>query len=331
MIVCPRRSAGRRRLANFAANRHSNLQALLDAEVAKAAAEALRAAAAASGSPSSPSRASCGFWGEDERGSPCKKLHPQCRRDFDRADYMVGEAHFSVGAAARGESGCGYDSFVMCIEELCCSEALVYAVSATASQLAMAHLATVCFSGPHSYAVPAGHTLPKYVLRRRGDSSDVVIDIERVSAGFEYFSLPGGEPCECHKTSLIQHHARVVLRPVADGDASAGESVTIEVEDVWECMRVAWPDQGPVLHDGLPLDFRSPPLTPDRSSCWAPCLVPRGLAAIAGWALRRVSSLAAAAAMSCMAGISKIPRWVGRLVPIGGLRAAPRQQGGKDD
>eukprot|EP00927_Polykrikos_kofoidii_P085187 TRINITY_DN9197_c0_g2_i1.p1 TRINITY_DN9197_c0_g2~~TRINITY_DN9197_c0_g2_i1.p1 ORF type:complete len:319 (+),score=30.16 TRINITY_DN9197_c0_g2_i1:87-1043(+) len=234
-------------------------------------------------------------------------LHPQCSLDFDRSDYIVGEKYFAAGEAAKtGRQTDARVDFVACMAEECGGSArLVYAASALASQLAMAHLSTVCHSGAHSYAIPSGCTLPRYTVRRyepiaeptsvdanrtpRMDTSGlclgVMITIERVSEGFDHFSLPGDEPRECDSQSSIQHYARVLVEfrensLCADaskpGKNETGDevqenpnraySVVLHIQEAWESMNLTLPDRKDIVNVDSALDTRSSPL--QRTLWW---------------------------------------------------------------
>ncbi|CAE7750553.1 unnamed protein product [Symbiodinium pilosum] len=118
----------------------------------------------------------------------------------------------------------------------------------------MAHLATVSFSGPHAYALPGGFTKARIHLRRKSEaSSELLLSIERAAKGFESFSLPeDGQVHACDKSSFIQESAEVQFRCSPDG-------IRVDVLDAREAITLCFPDQRVVVHDGLPLHFRSPP------------------------------------------------------------------------
>merc|ERR1711972_358812 len=133
-----------------------------------------------------------------------------------------------------------------------------------ASQLTMAHLGSSCYSGPHSYATPFGFTTPTYELRADIQGS-VVVQAERISEGFQCFSLYGDEPLDCGKESFIRQHVSVRLQ------STGPKNIHVEVQDAWEAMSIHWPDQSIVVIDGLALDFRSPPLVAHHRP-WLPTI-----------------------------------------------------------
>eukprot|EP00439_Symbiodinium_sp_Y106_P023985 s6421_g2.t3 len=141
-------------------------------------------------------------------------------------------------------------------------------ISALCSQISMAHLATVSFSGPHAYALPGGFTKARIHLRRKSEeSSDLILGIERAARGFESFSLPeDGQVHDCHKTSSIQESAEVQFR-------CSSEGVLVDVLDVREAITLCFPDERVVVHDGLPLHFRSPPAGESFLRLLGGCLV----------------------------------------------------------
>jgi len=193
------------------------------------------------------------------------RLHPQCEKDFDRADYTVGDHLFERGAAADADAVKERrEEFLSRIHRECGGSAtLTYVASALASQLTMAHLGASCYSGAHAYAVPSGFTTPRYAVRRSG-SNAVSVTVDRVSEGFTEFSLPGEDPVACQANSFIRQHASVLLR--ATDDAAACPE--FEVKDAWEAMRLIWPDGRLVVHNGLQLDFHSPPLSTGAGGFW---------------------------------------------------------------
>lgn len=190
-------------------------------------------------------------WAEWHSAAP-GSLHPQCILDFDRSEYTVGERHFGTGSAATAgnlvEATVDFAQFFI---QVCGSTGLAYVASAIASQMSMAVLGTACYSGPHSYAVPSGVTVPSYTIHRRG--KDVVIGLRRVSERFEHFCLPGDDPIECSRGSYIKQNAQIVLR------AAGARAPRVSVANVTEEVRFRWPDGSVVVRDGLRLDFKSPP------------------------------------------------------------------------
>mmetsp|Transcript_57092 Transcript_57092/g.133111 ORF Transcript_57092/g.133111 Transcript_57092/m.133111 type:complete len:278 (+) Transcript_57092:75-908(+) len=238
MLQRCRRGPGRRRLRTYATSRAQGLRAALQAEVTA-------------------------WLGQDfEEG----ELHPQCLKDFDRAEFIVGPAIFPQGAAAlAGDKARSETAFIESIRRECGIPGgdirLVWVVSALASQIVMAHLGTVCFSGPHSYSFPGGCVKASYRVQRCGNA--VRLSITRVIEGFKTFALADGEDFACHPSSFAHQKAELVVR------SAAGSSVVIEVLDVLEEMRLIWPNQMIVVHDDLPLDFRSPPaFSSSVSSLW---------------------------------------------------------------
>eukprot|EP00927_Polykrikos_kofoidii_P028620 TRINITY_DN24948_c0_g1_i1.p1 TRINITY_DN24948_c0_g1~~TRINITY_DN24948_c0_g1_i1.p1 ORF type:complete len:348 (-),score=49.47 TRINITY_DN24948_c0_g1_i1:45-1088(-) len=265
----------------YASSRTATLQRLLQAEASRAADEAPDA--------------------HSGDGGTCSlQLHPQCVLDFGRAEYIVGERVFAAGEAAKLDRlDDARAEFAACFTEECGgSPRLVYAASALASQLSIALLGGVCYGGPQSYAVPSGHTLPRYTVRRvtseaasssaseiSSNSTDakdcpvgVEITMERISEGFDQFSLPGDEPHACLEESFIRQYARALLQIRSEGgcaDEQGAQSAVICVQDAWESMKLSWPDSNLVVKDGLVLDFRSPPLP--RPQTWPVLQVTAGL------------------------------------------------------
>ncbi|CAE7749004.1 unnamed protein product [Symbiodinium sp. CCMP2592] len=197
-------------------------------------------------------------------------VHPQCLKDFDRCTYQIGSCNYQPGQAAdSGDIANARQSFAKRLSEECsCSAAGVRVISALCSQISMAHLATVSFSGPHAYALPGGFTKARIHLRRKSEeSSDLILGIERAARGFESFSLPeDGQVHDCHKTSSIQESAEVQFR-------CSSEGVLVDVLDVREAITLCFPDERVVVHDGLPLHFRSPPAGESFLRLLGGCLV----------------------------------------------------------
>jgi len=231
---------GPKRLRAFAASRAAGLQRALQSEVVAMVAEA---------------RAQPG--GDDlDRG-----LHSQCLKDFDRADFTVGGAVFAQGEAARaGEPDASKARRDFCdrLRATCrrCSEdpKFAFVASALCSQVTMAHLGTVCFSGPHSYALPGGAVKGSYSVRhlRR---NQLCITVRRSARDFTSFALPDGDMHGCHRMSFVEQSAEVVLQ-AAD---ARGDTPLVHVREVREAIRLVWPDERVVVHDDLALDVRSPP------------------------------------------------------------------------
>lgn len=233
---CRRKTAGEKRLAAFEEVRTSTLDKLFRAEAERAFAECADTSSTAESI----------------------RLHPQCIKDFDRADFRIGNDCFLTGAAASsGDVPSGLRKFRNRFIEECGSKELTYVVSALASQLAMAHLSTVCYSGCHEFALKSGCTFAKYSIERHG--TDLTVTIARASEGFEDFSLPGSEPYSCSKESFIRHHARVLIRIGSEG------GIETRVDTAGEAVRLIWPNNCLVVSsDGLELDFASP-AAPDRN------------------------------------------------------------------
>lgn len=197
---CRRRSVGAQRLDEYSKGRATRLGILCREEAARSFGEAKP---------------------EVKEEAPEDLLHPQCLKDFDRADYTIGEQEYLQGAAAASPGGVESArlAFAERLREECSGldasdNGFVRAVSCLASQISMAHLGSVCFSGPHSYALPSGSVRVTYGLRREGQQSSqgkvniVYVDIARVAEGFTSFSLPDGEAQECSKASLCRQTAR---------------------------------------------------------------------------------------------------------------------------
>eukprot|EP00933_Yihiella_yeosuensis_P035570 TRINITY_DN29153_c0_g1_i1.p1 TRINITY_DN29153_c0_g1~~TRINITY_DN29153_c0_g1_i1.p1 ORF type:complete len:302 (+),score=56.20 TRINITY_DN29153_c0_g1_i1:62-967(+) len=236
VCCCRRRGPGAARLRSFAWQRKQRLQSALQAEATAA-----------------------------YHQTPASKgivLDEQCLKDFDRAHYQVGDDEFKQGEGA--ESG-DFEKARKVFEERfiaeCAEEGtdeaaearLIAAVSVLASQIVMAHLSAACFSGPHSYALPSGSAKPFYHVRRVGNA--MRLRASRSAEGFEIFSLPDGEEHACNsKLSYSRQSIEIEMK------ATKGkEEIKIQVLEVEESLRLAWPDERVVVHDGLPLDIRSPP------------------------------------------------------------------------
>ncbi|CAL1171911.1 unnamed protein product [Cladocopium goreaui] len=178
-------------------------------------------------------------------------VHPQCLKDFDRCTIQVGADIYGPGKAKDLEEARARFAERLCRECSPCSAAALHVVSALCSQLSMAHLSTVSFSGPHSYALPGGCTKARIHLRK--EKKDLLLTIERSAAQFESFSLPeDGEVRDCHKSSFINESAELRL-------LCSDEGVLIDLLDAREAILLCFPDQRVVVHDGLPLNFASPP------------------------------------------------------------------------
>lgn len=244
---CCRRDVGKeaKRLASFASHRVRQVQQRLQEEANLIAREV----------------AESGF------SSDVTPLHQQCVLDFDRADYIIGTRCFEAGAAAeRDDIENQRRVFAECFSRQCGDSDLVtFVASALASQLAMSHLGSVCYAGPHSYAVPSGFTEPRYWVRHVDNC--VELTLERVSQGFDQWASPGDEPWDCHKDSSMRQHVTIRLREIAaavnqEDDAPrrlSADAFEVEVLDCWESIKLLWPDGVAVVKDGLRLDFRSPP------------------------------------------------------------------------
>eukprot|EP00434_Breviolum_minutum_P045120 symbB.v1.2.040385.t1/scaffold7187.1/size12820/1 len=232
MAVCCRRreGSGPTRLQAFAVSRHRTLQRSLQDEARALFQEA----------------------SEWKGKAKPEALHPQCLKDFDRCTFQIGGEIFGPGEAKDDlEEARARFAARFCQECAPCSAAAVRVVSALCSQLSMAHLSTVCFSGPHSYALPGGCTKARIYLRKEKEL--LSLTIERSAANFESFSLPeDGEVRDCHKTSFINESAELQLR-------CSDEGVDIHLVDAREAMTLCFPDERVVIHDGLALNFASPP------------------------------------------------------------------------
>ncbi|CAE8742607.1 unnamed protein product, partial [Polarella glacialis] len=177
--------------------------------------------------------------------------------------YEIGDQVFSQGAGA--ESGDLEAAKTRFAERFCeeCRAAdgddlFLYVVSGLASQITMAHLSAVCFSGPDSYALPGGFTKASFRVARFGKA--VHLTVARSAEGFTSFSLPDGEVHECHASSFLRQSAELELRPSPRRtDKPNAQLVAVDVLKVQEAIQVAWPDQRAVVHDGLELKFTSPP------------------------------------------------------------------------
>eukprot|EP00928_Gymnodinium_smaydae_P089632 TRINITY_DN73562_c0_g1_i1.p1 TRINITY_DN73562_c0_g1~~TRINITY_DN73562_c0_g1_i1.p1 ORF type:complete len:331 (-),score=69.08 TRINITY_DN73562_c0_g1_i1:92-1039(-) len=250
-LLCPwRRSAGLQRLCRFESDRVACLELLLHEE-ARAAFEDYQSS-------------------ESEVSEP---VHPQCLKDFDRADFFVGDSVYLHGAASRDAAAGSTkledarlafgerlrrectDCFEAGLPEL--DSRFVRAVSVLTSQVAMAHLGSVCFGGPHSYALPSGSVNATYRVRcckKDEKQRQVSLSLLREAKSFAALALPSGEEIECDaELSFMTQSADIVLRL----DRTGG-GVEVKVEDTREAMRVAFPDKRLVVHDGLALDFQSP-------------------------------------------------------------------------
>ncbi|CAK9002017.1 unnamed protein product [Durusdinium trenchii] len=233
MAVCCRRNSaqqGPSRLRAFAESRHRNLQSALQDEARSLFQAAQPGQAAASAS----------------------AVDPQCLKDFNRCTFQIGADIYGPGEA-RDDLEQARERFAERLCEECspCSAAALRVISALCSQLSMAHLSAVSFSGPHSYALPGGCTKARIHVERK--QKDVVLRIERSASGFESFSLPeDGEVRPCHKSSFIHESAEIRLLCVEEG-------VNVHLLDVREAMTLCFPDTRVVVHDGLPLNFSSPP------------------------------------------------------------------------
>lgn len=192
---------------------------------------------------------------------PDRGLHAQCMKDFDRADFTVGGAVFAQGEAARAgeaEASKARLDFSGRLRATCrrCSEdpSFAFVASALCSQVTMAHLGTVCFSGPHSYALPGGAVKGSYSVRhlRR---AQLCITVRRSARDFTSFALPDGDVHGCHRMSFVEQSAVVVLEAAVAG----GGAPLVRVREVREAIRLVWPDERVVVHDDLALDLRSPP------------------------------------------------------------------------
>lgn len=239
-------------LARVDAERRSHLKTELLAIAKEAAAEAVKAAKAA-------------LDAGDKGSTAASALHPQCVKDFDRAEFDLGGGRiFMPGAAAReGKVKERQDEFAVAIVEISAgSLALAYIVSGLASQTSMAALGMACYSGPLTYSVPSGATLPRYRLRRR-DERRVELLLERISDGFQQICTPGGEPMDCGKGCTIRHTATVLIEhgPV-NGFAKESEkcldALDIKIAEASEKVRIVHPNGTVVVNGGLHLDFRSP-------------------------------------------------------------------------
>lgn len=185
-------------------------------------------------------------------------LHPQCVKDIGRADYHVGQETFAQGEMGK-DPAARKSQFAECLAEECrgCSDAaageldpcFLRAVSALASQISMAHVGTLCFSGPHTYAFSGGQSKVHYSIKRQ--EGQLHADIGRRAWGFTAFSLPDGDAHECHSMSGIRQTARFTV-------CRAEGELTVRVVEASEELRIVWPNELVVVHDGLALDLRSP-------------------------------------------------------------------------
>jgi len=181
-------------------------------------------------------------------------VHQQCLKDFDRADFVVGHQRFLQGAAARsGDVTEAKAAFAKCLSGELSRDAtdprFVNAVSALASQISMAHLCAVCFSGPHTYAFPQGCVKVSYSIQR--NSNRIMLSLVRSAEQITSFSLADGDVLSVSSSSFAKQCAEVVIRPARSG-------AQVESVHVHEAIRLVWPDQTIITHDGLALDLESP-------------------------------------------------------------------------
>mmetsp|Transcript_41341 Transcript_41341/g.81655 ORF Transcript_41341/g.81655 Transcript_41341/m.81655 type:complete len:283 (+) Transcript_41341:30-878(+) len=187
-------------------------------------------------------------------GSVDNVIHQQCLKDFDRADFIIGRQSFLQGAAAlSGDVDGARAVFANCLRSELGSDGadvrFVKAVSALASQISMAHLCSVCFSGPHTYSFPQGCVTASYTIQR--NSNVIRLSLARSADRITSFSLADGEFATVSPSSFARQCAEVVIRP-----ASAGAQV--ESVYVHEALRLVWPNETVITHDGLALDLESP-------------------------------------------------------------------------
>lgn len=279
MLCCKTRGSGEvRRLADFARKRKKVLLQELRAIVREAQVEAVAVEKAfgegSGGSSASPdkktnaaddvSNGPATTDGEVSNGSATAAaavfktvsgiLHPQCRLDFDRADFSIGDRRFPVASgAASGEKDASQAEFALCLLQVCGSRSSAYVVSALASQASMAAIALACYSGPQTYSVPSGCTEPRYTVQRR--DNDVVVGISRVSEGFDSFCTPGGDPYDCSSNSFIRQKVTAVLRGASVG--AKPQKMRLDVEEVLETVRITSRKKEILVMDGLSLEFVS--------------------------------------------------------------------------
>eukprot|EP00929_Paragymnodinium_shiwhaense_P057892 TRINITY_DN28996_c0_g1_i1.p1 TRINITY_DN28996_c0_g1~~TRINITY_DN28996_c0_g1_i1.p1 ORF type:complete len:330 (-),score=80.26 TRINITY_DN28996_c0_g1_i1:210-1199(-) len=226
-MVCGRRSKAARELEAFETVRLTTLQRLLQSEASRA-------------------------WQTYDDGVKFK-LHEQCMKDFDRCEYALGtRVYAKAAAAAKGMRNAQLELFAGDLLETCRGHhKLAHVVSALLSQISMAHLGSVCWSGPQSFSVPAGCARPRYMVQET--DAGVKLTIARICEGFDTWTMPGEEPYECHADSSIKQQASLLLS-LGHGD------VKLTVTDAFEEMRLIWANERLVTWNGLELDFRSPPL-----------------------------------------------------------------------
>lgn len=191
---------------------------------------------------------------KESDGSADSVVHQQCLKDFDRADFVVGGQSFPQGAAARsGDVNEAKTVFAKCLSRELGSDGadprFVKAVSALASQISMAHLGTVCFSGPHSYSFPQGCVKASYTIQQR--SNGIRLSLARSAEQITSFALADGDVITVDPSSFAKQCAEVVIRPAKSG-------AQVESVSVHEALRLVWPDQTFITHDGLVLDLESP-------------------------------------------------------------------------